>query len=126
MVDFNFEKLEVWQMAIDLCQYAYRITAKFPDEEKYGLTQQLRRATVSVASNIAEGSGRVTLKDKTHFINMAFGSLMEAVAQMHIAHRVGYADEDTSLQFKVQAKALSGKLNAYAHALGHPQAKKTP
>ena len=71
---FSFEKLAVWQEARELVVECYSLVSKFPKEEKYALGDQIRRAVVSIASNIAEGSGRVSLKEKMHFIEIAYGS----------------------------------------------------
>lgn len=69
---FYFEKLEVWHLAIELAKDIYQSTASFPREEKFGLTNQIRRASVSVSSNLAEGSARITKKDQAHFSTIAF------------------------------------------------------
>ena len=76
---FSFEKLEVWQLAKELVLQIYGISKKFPDSEKYGLMSQMNRAAVSVASNIAEGSSRISKKDQAHFSQLAYSSLMELV-----------------------------------------------
>ena len=85
---YNFEKLDVWQRAMDLTTEIYRITAHFPESERFGLTAQLRRACVSVPSNLAEGVNRRTGKDKMRLLNVAYGSLMEALTQILLAHRL--------------------------------------
>ncbi|MBT5020795.1 MAG: four helix bundle protein [Planctomicrobium sp.] len=82
---FGFEKLDVWQVAIQYSGAIYDVTQNFPNDERFGLTNQLRRASVSVSSNIAEGSGRESNKDFTRFIHIAYGSLMETVSQLAIA-----------------------------------------
>ena len=74
---YSFEKLEVWKLAKDLCVYIYKLTSKFPPEEKFGLVSQMRRASVSIASNTAEGSSRVSPKDQSHFYTVAFSSTIE-------------------------------------------------
>lgn len=74
---FSFEKLEVWQMARKLAVRIYKQTQSFPNEEKYGLTSQIRRSALSIGSNIAEGSTRASAKDQAHFTTVAYGSLME-------------------------------------------------
>lgn len=84
---FGFERLEVWQRAVDFADRVYVLTVPFPDYECYGLTSQMRRAAVSVSSNIAEGSGRASRKAFARFVEIAFGSLVEVVSQMQIAKR---------------------------------------
>ncbi|HBN78052.1 MAG TPA: four helix bundle protein [Planctomycetaceae bacterium] len=82
---FGFERLEVWQYAIELTSLVYQITRNFPGDERFGLTNQLRRSSNSVAANIAEGSGRGSTKDFKRFIGIAYGSLMEVVSHLHVA-----------------------------------------
>ena len=84
---FGFEKLDVWQKSVDLADEVYRLTRNFPDYEKFGLASQMRRAAVSISSNIAEGSGRESKKDFARFLQIAYGSVMEVVSQLHIAQR---------------------------------------
>jgi four helix bundle protein len=84
---FNFEKLEVWQKAIDFGNLIYLETRRFPSDERFGLTNQLRRAATSVSSNIAEGSSRSSKNEFARFIEIAAGSLFEVVSQSYIARR---------------------------------------
>jgi four helix bundle protein len=84
---FRFEKLDVWQKAVDFADLVYAVTRGFPADERFGLTSQMRRASVSISSNIAEGSGRSSDKDFAHFVEMAYGSLMETVSQTQVAFR---------------------------------------
>jgi len=90
---FNFEKLDVWQRAIDLAAFVYNLTGKFPAEEKFGIVSQMRRAVVSVSSNIAEGSSRSSRQDFSRFVELAVGSLYELVSQGFIARKQGFLDE---------------------------------
>ena len=87
---FNFEKLEVWQKAIDFADLIYNETRRFPAEERFGLTNQLRRAAVSISSNIAEGSSRSSKTDFARFTEIAAGSVFEAVSQAFIALRQAF------------------------------------
>lgn len=87
---FRFQKLSVWQKAIDFAEMVYTVTAKFPSDERFGLVSQLRRAAVSVSSNVAEGSGRSSNADFSRFVEIAYGSLMEVGSQSHIANRQGF------------------------------------
>ena len=91
---FRFEKLTVWQKAIDFADVVYDLTESFPGRERYGLADQMRRAAVSVSSNIAEGSGRDSDKDFVRFIGIAYASTLEVVSQSFIARRRGYVAED--------------------------------
>jgi four helix bundle protein len=84
----DFRKLLAWQRADDLTVLVYRATEDFPSEEKFGLTSQLRRAAVSVAANIAEGSGRHSLKDFRRFLYQARGSLSEVQYYLHLSKRL--------------------------------------
>jgi len=88
------KKLDVWKKAIDLVQEIYDLTKIFPKNEDYSLTNQMRRAAVSVPSNISEGAARQTKKEFIQFLHMAQGSLSELDTQMEIAIRLGYLKED--------------------------------
>lgn len=90
---YSFEKLVVWNKAIDLVKWIYEVTASFPGEEKFILTSQIRRSAISISSNIAEGSGRRTAKDKSHFLNIAYSSAIELLNQMIIALRLQFISE---------------------------------
>jgi four helix bundle protein len=85
MFTFNFEKLNVWQEAIRFADAVYKITKKFPAHERFGLTNQMRRAAVSISSNIAEGSSRVSRVDFARYVEIATGSLFEVVSQTKVA-----------------------------------------
>src|SRR5262245_30172062 len=109
---FRFERLDVWQEAIELSTRVYALTRGFPPDELYGLRSQVRRAAVSVSANIAESSGRSTDKEFIRYIEIAFGSLMETVSHLTIALRQSFIskpeyDELYSHCEKV-AKMLSG------------------
>lgn len=112
MVQFRFEKLEAWQFAIDLCDVVYVATRRFPDDERFGLTSQLRKSAVSIPANIAEGSGRTSNKDNLRFVDVAYGSLMEVVSHVEVAHRQDYILPDQREQIREQAdrqaRILSG------------------
>jgi four helix bundle protein len=84
---FNFEKLEVWQKSIALADVIYSQTRSFPVDERFGLTNQMRRSVVSVSSNIAEGSSRSSKTDFRHFVEIGTGSVFELVSQSFIARR---------------------------------------
>jgi four helix bundle protein len=89
----DYRELIAWQKAMDLVEAVYRRTASLPNEERYGLTNQMRRAAVSVPSNIAEGQGRRSTRDFVHFLSIARGSVKEVETQVVIARRLEYFDE---------------------------------
>ena len=107
-----YKKLEVYAVSKELVLQIYELLKKFPKEETYALCDQLRRAVISVPSNIAEGSGRTSAKDQAHFFEMAFGSLMEVDCQMDIAQDLGYVSlaelEEVTVQISKVAALLSG------------------
>ena len=87
------QKLDAWSKSVDLVVEIYRATERFPKEERYGLTSQIRRAAVSVPANIAEGAGRYSQKEFAHFLSNAQGSASELETELIIAHRLGYLSE---------------------------------
>lgn len=89
----SFRELKVWKLSIDLTVLVYGLTAEFPKSEVYGLSSQMQRAAVSIASNIAEGSARSTRKDFRQFVSIARGSNCELQTQLLIANRLGLAEE---------------------------------
>lgn len=112
MYTYSFEKLEVWIEAKEFTKKLYAITNSFPDSEKYGLVQQLRRASVSICSNLAEGSARNSYKDKAHFTNMAFGSAVEVLNQAIISLELGFINNDDYLILRSSLESITNKLNA--------------
>ena len=88
-----YKKLIVWQKAKELVKAVYVLTRKFPTDERYALTDQIRRAVVSIPSNIAEGYGRASNADYAHFLAIARGSLYETLTQLEIAEDLGYVSE---------------------------------
>ena len=120
---FNYKKLVAYQRAKALVNKVYELLKKFPREEQYALCDQLRRAAVSVTSNIAEGTNRATYPDKIHFLEIAYGSMMEVHSQMDIACDRGYiSDEDLLLVEGLiidVVKPLSGLRSSYKAKLLH-------
>lgn len=110
------KKLQLWSKAIDLVVYIYGITKRFPREEEFGLKSQLKRAAVSVPSNISEGLTRRTGKDKIHFLNMAQGSLSEIDAQIEVSFKLNFITEaeniDTNERLSEVEKLLSGLIRS--------------
>lgn len=97
---FQFEKLLAWKKAKELTIAVYPLINKFPQREQYALSSQVRRAVISIPSNIAEGSGRASKKEKIHFLEIAFGSLTETYCQLLIARDLAYISEDDLLTIK--------------------------
>ena len=89
----NYKDLTVWQKSYELCLKIYRITAEFPNEERYGLTSQIRRAAVSIPSNIAEGYGRKTTVDYIRMLYISYGSVCELETQILLAGDLGYIEK---------------------------------
>jgi four helix bundle protein len=113
----NFRDLEIWQKAMALTLQIYKATKTFPKEEMFGLTSQLRRAAVSIPSNIAEGRGRLSDKAFLIFIGHARGSLYEVQTQMELAHGLGYVDDAEANKITANCIELSQKLNAFLNKL---------
>ena len=113
---FSFEKLNVWIDSKECIKLIYLITKKFPDDEKFGLTNQLRRASVSIASNLAEGTSRNTNKDKAYFTTLSFSSLMEVLNQIIIAYELDFISEDNYQEIRKEIEKISNKLNALRKA----------
>lgn len=109
---FGFEKLEVYKISRKLIKEIYLLTKSFPSEEKFGLSSQIQRSTVSVASNIAEGNSRVNIKDRAHFFHIAFSSLMETLSHLNVAVDLEYINIDNYLEKRSIIYELSNKLNS--------------
>jgi four helix bundle protein len=114
---FNFEKLEVWQQSIDFADLIYNETRGFPSEERFGLTNQLRRAAVSISSNIAEGASRSSKVDFARFVEIAAGSVFEGVSQAFIARRHSFFSEDQFRNIYRNAEQLSRMLSGLRKSL---------
>jgi four helix bundle protein len=114
---FGYRKLVAYQKAKDVVKRTYKLLKQFPAEERYAMCDQLRRASVSVTSNIAEGVNRYSVKDKSHFIEMAYGSLMEVSSQFEIAEELGFisSDDRFSMDQLIEevARLLSGLQKTY-------------
>jgi four helix bundle protein len=111
----SFRNLNAYIKAKELVSMVYTLIKKFPKEEQYALCDQLRRAVISIPSNIAEGSGRLTTKDQSHFYSIAYGSLMEVLAQLDVACDLGYLTKEEFQHLEtlidVEAKILTGLVN---------------
>ena len=114
---FNFEKLDVWRKAIDFADLIYNKTRTFPSDERFGLTNQLRRAAVSISSNIAEGLSRSSKSDFARFVEIATGSVFEVVSQAFIAQRQSFLSEDQFRKIYTGAEELSRMLSGLRKSL---------
>jgi four helix bundle protein len=114
---YSFEKLQVWNNARELVKITYKHTLKFPNVELYGLTNQMRRAAVSISSNISEGSGRTSTKDQARFYQMAYSSLLELLSQYYVSLDLGYLNENELTTVKHHIFMVSNKLNALRKAV---------
>ena len=115
---FNFEKLDVWQKAIDFADLVYKLTRQFPDEERFGLTNQMRRAAVSISSNIAEGTSRTSQIDFGRFIEIATGSVFEVTSQAFIGRRQGFLKEEGFRAMYAAAEEIGRMLSGLRKSLG--------
>ena len=122
MDSFTFFDLRVYKEAKELVKSVYRLLDKFPKYEVYSLSDQLRRAVLSVPSNIVEGSGRISIKEKIHFLEIAYGSLTETLCQLDIAHDLNYISDEELDNVKdkicVIGKQLSGLRASFHKKLG--------
>jgi len=111
----GYRDLVVWQKSMDLVVYTYTLVKEFPQLEQYGLSAQLRRAVVSIPSNIAEGSRRKTPKDKKHFFSIALGSVAEIETQLEVAERLEYYDKGNYGQLFKLLDEVARMLNKMSH-----------
>lgn len=112
MYTFSFEKLNVWVEAKEFTKVIYLRTEKFPESEKFGLISQLRRASISICSNIAEGSARKSFKDKAHFTTLAFSSTVEVLNQLIIAFELNLLTKNEYLKLRSDLESITNKLNS--------------
>jgi four helix bundle protein len=119
----SFRDLAVWTLSVNLATRIYGLTAGFPKSEIYGLTSQMRRAAVSIASNIAEGSARGTRKDFRQFVMIAKGSTCELQTQLLIAGRLGFAEKETVDEIVENANHIAAMLSGLSNYLSRPRPK---
>lgn len=112
-----FRKLEIWKDGIELSKIIYELTRNFPKEEIYGLTSQMRRAAISIPSNIAEGAGRDTDKDFAHFLTIAKGSSFELDSQLILAKELGYITEEQLIPILDKLVILQNKIFRFREKL---------
>jgi four helix bundle protein len=114
---FGYRKLIAYQKANEVVKRSYKLLKKFPPEERWAMCDQLRRASVSITSNIAEGVNRYSVKEKTHFLEIAFGSLMEVSSLFEMAEELDYITTEDLMSMDdligEDARLLSGLQNSY-------------
>ena len=110
--EFSFERLNVWKKARKLASNIYTITSSFPESEKFGITNQIRRAAISVTANIAEGSSRFSRKEQSRFYQISFSSLMELLSHLYISEDLKYLEEKSFEEIKLDIVEVSKMLNA--------------
>ena len=117
-MEYGYKHLEVWKKAIQLVKIVYALAKQLPPEEKYALSDQIRRAVVSIPSNIAEGNGRASYRDYAHFLAIARGSLYETMTQLDIAQELGYIGGDDSQRQRMnEAESLALELRKMLTAM---------
>lgn len=114
---FVFEKLEVWQKSITFTDLVYRVTRRFPEEERFGLTSQMRRAAVSISSNLAEGASRASRADYARFVELSAGSVFEVVSQATVARRQGFLSSEDYPLIYAAAEELSRMLSGLRRSI---------
>ncbi len=119
----RYQKLDVWQKSIQFAENIYDFSREFPKGEKFGLRIQLRKASVSIASNIAEGAGRHHEQEFIRFLRIALGSLYESITQLFVANRVGYLRSKRFQYLYKEATVLSKMINALINSLIKKQKK---
>jgi len=113
----NYRELIAWQKAMELAEAVYQVTKAFPRDETYGLASQLRRAAVSIPSNVAEGQGRRSTKEFAHFLGVAYGSLQETETQIVLASRLGYLQDGQETELLEQTAEVGKLINGLTKAL---------
>jgi four helix bundle protein len=119
----DYRELVVWQRAIELTVCIYKLTRTFPREELYGLISQMRRASVSVASNIAEGRGRITPGEFRQFLGLAQGSTYELQTQLLVARKLGMGSDETLNEAESLSDEVSKMLGSFIQTLRVPERK---
>ena len=112
MHQYGFEKLNVWQNSRNLAKVIYQTTQTFPSDEKFGLVSQMRRAIISVSSNIAEGSSRSSRKEQEHFYSISYGSLLELLSQIIVSLDLNLITERQYVDLRENIEHISNQLNA--------------
>jgi four helix bundle protein len=113
----DYTKYDIWKDGIDISVKIYELTSSFPESEKFGIISQLRRASVSISSNFAEGSSRSSEKEFRHFIEIALGSAFEVKTQLIISNKLGFINEDLFVDLIHLIDKVSKQLNALRNKL---------
>lgn len=113
----NFKNLKVWEKSVDLAVKVYQVTAEFPNEEKFGITSQMRRSSVSVPSNIAEGTARNTSKAVLNSLDISLGESFELETQAIIANRVGLLDQKTFKEIEADISEVQRMIHGFMQTL---------
>lgn len=109
---FSFEKLNVWQKSRQLALELYKVTKSFPDEERFGLVSQIRRCTISISSNIAEGTGRHSAKDKARFTEIAYSSALELLNQITISNDLEFVSNQDYQSIRKKVSEITAMLDS--------------
>lgn len=109
---YSFEKLEVWKKSLKLAISIYNYTKLFPDEERFGLVSQMRRRSISISSNIAEGTARLTNKDKAHFMTVSYSSILELLNQAIISKELNFILEENYKNIRLEVESITSKINS--------------
>lgn len=118
--DVNYRKLIVWQKSMDLVEQIYRTTAQYPIEERYGLTSQIRRAAISIPSNVAEGEGRKSTDEEfARFLRIALGSLAELETQLELSERLEFLPTDRGKTLRDSTSEVGRLLNGLIRSKSH-------
>lgn len=118
MREYAFERLDVWQNARNFAFHIYTLTKTFPEDEKYGITSQIRRASVSICSNIAEGSSRRSNQEKIRYIEMSYGSTLEVLNLLIICYDLKYISLEKNLEMRAFIEEITNKLNKLKISVG--------
>lgn len=116
MFEYSFEKLEVWKISTNFVADIYKLTSKFPKEELFGLTSQIRRAAISIPSNLAEGSSRQTIKDQARFTVVSYSSALEVLNHLIISKDLGFISKQEYISLREKIEKITNMLNALSKA----------
>jgi len=117
MNDFFYKKLEAYKLAKEFTMCVYSLLKKYPSYEQYALCDQLRRAAISIPSNIAEGMGRMAVKERIHFLEISYASIMEVICQLDISQSLGYIDEKELKDVETKAETLTKVMSGLRKSL---------
>lgn len=113
----KFKELQIWKRSVDLASTIYSITQNFPPTERYGLISQMRRCSVSISSNIAEGAARTSKKEFKHYLDISYGSLYELHTQVIISSKLGFIDPEEQNKLETEIEEIQKMLYSYAQKL---------